>query len=120
MKHPPLIYLAAPYTHPDPKVCEERFHEANRAAAWVINEGFHVFSPVSHTHPIKVDSTLKGTWETWMNYDKYMLSLCDELWILRLPGWAGSKGISAEMLYAEEIGKPMRLITPFPYRLIQI
>ena len=50
-----IIYLAAPYSHPDPGVRERRFRAINRAAAALIAEGRIVFSPISMSHPIEPD-----------------------------------------------------------------
>ena len=40
-----MIYLASPYSHPDPAVREERFREACRAAAKLISLGRIVSRP---------------------------------------------------------------------------
>jgi len=33
-----------------------------------------------------------------------MLDIAEELWVLMLPGWGGSVGVSAEIDYAKNIG----------------
>ncbi len=47
-----MIYLASPYSHPDPAVREQRFRAACRAAAELIRAGHVVISPVVHGHPM--------------------------------------------------------------------
>ena len=44
-----LVYLAVPYSHPDTAIRELRFYEANVAAAKLMQVGWLVFSPISHT-----------------------------------------------------------------------
>ena len=42
-----FVYLAAPYSHEDPKVMEARFHAINKQAARLMSEGYIVHSPIS-------------------------------------------------------------------------
>ena len=97
-----MIYLAVPYSHDNPKVREVRFEAANRAAAILIQKGHHVFSPISHTHPIALCGDLPKGWEYWEEYDRIMLGACDTLAILRLDGWRESTGVQAEIKIASE------------------
>jgi len=48
----PLIYLASPFSHPDPAVREQRFEAACRAAADLIRQGKSIFSPIAHSYGI--------------------------------------------------------------------
>jgi len=43
-------YLCAPYSHPDPKVREARVDAADMMAAQLMEQGYIVFSPLSHSH----------------------------------------------------------------------
>ena len=52
MGKPELIYLASPYSDPDPWVKENRFLAVCTKAAKMMSEGAYVFSPIAHTHPI--------------------------------------------------------------------
>jgi hypothetical protein len=56
-----MIYLASPYSHPDPAVREARFREACRAAAKLMRLGQPAFSPIVHGHPIAVYGLPNGT-----------------------------------------------------------
>ena len=47
-----MIYLASPYSDPDPIVREKRFAAACLAAASLIGSGEAVFSPIVHGHPL--------------------------------------------------------------------
>ena len=107
-----LIYLATPYTHPDPVVVEWRFKTVNRVAARLMGEGLHIFSPISHTHPIATDAEnpLPTGWEFWRDYDFAILSCCRALYVLTLDGWQQSTGVTAEIKMAKELGIPVTFI----------
>lgn len=106
---PDLIYMACPYSHPDMEVRKFRFEMANKAAAQLIETGNHVFSPISHTHPIELASNgkLPAQWEYWAAYDERMLTNCDRLVVLAIGGWNVSVGVKAEIDIATRLGKPV-------------
>lgn len=102
------VYLAVPYMHDSSLVREYRFNAANKAAATLINEGYVVFSPISHSHPIAVDGNIQGLgWETWERQDIAMLRLCKALFVLQLDGWDQSLGVQAEIKEAKRMGIPI-------------
>lgn len=100
----PLVYLSCPYSDPDPVVREARFHASNRAAAKLMKLGYMIFAPISHTHPILIDGDLPKGWEFWERYDRAVLSCCNLVTVLRLPGWDKSVGVGAEIKIACEMG----------------
>lgn len=106
-----MIYLASPYTHPDPAVREERFQQACRAAAALVNAGHVVFAPIVHSHPIAAYG-LPTTWAFWRQQDQAFLERCDELVVLMLDGWRQSAGVQGEIGLAQELGKPTRFLEP--------
>jgi hypothetical protein len=99
-----LVYLASPYTHPDPAVMQRRFEEICAVAARFIKRGEHIFSPIAHTHPIALAGELPANFWYWEQYAKEMLSVCGELWVYEMDGWRESKGIALEIKIAEELG----------------
>lgn len=104
-----MIYLASPYSDPDPKVQEARWKAACRAASEMMRAGEHIFSPIAHTHPI-AEFGLPGGWDFWEAYDREMLRACCELRVLMLDGWKTSKGVNAEVDIATEMGIPVRFV----------
>jgi len=98
-----LIYLATPYSDPDPAVREARFHAVNKVAASFMRDGVNVFSPISHGHSIAQDGDLPIDWEFWQEYCLAMLSYCCALFVLTVPGWRESVGVQAEIKMAEEL-----------------
>ena len=101
------VYLAAPYSHADPRVRAERFEAANRAAAALMRAGFNVCSPISHSHPIS-QCGVPGDWSRWELLDRWMLRHCDEVVVLTLDGWEASKGVQAELAIAAALNLPVR------------
>jgi hypothetical protein len=103
-----MIYLASPYSHPDPTIKEARFEAACRVAANLMRRGELVFSPIAHSHPIAVCGGIPGSWECWQAFDEIMINACSELRVLMLPGWSDSVGVAAEVAIAERLGKPVK------------
>lgn len=110
-----LIYLASPYTAEDEAVKEDRYDAVCRCAANLIGQDYLIFSPIVHSHPL-VPHGLPSSWKFWKRYDTLMISLCDELWVLKLDGWIGSKGVQDEIKIAMDLGKRIRFVEPIsPY-----
>jgi len=104
-----LIYLACPYSHDDPKTMQFRFIWANRAAYYLMRQGYVVFSPLSHSVPIEKEVAAQGqknTWSFWKMQDFPMIRVCDEFWIFMLDGWEESEGIQDEL---ESVALPRRM-----------
>lgn len=112
-----MIYLASPYSDPEPAVREQRFHAACAAAAALLRAGHRVFSPIAHGHPLTRHS-LPGDWTFWESHARWYLERCDEVVVLMLDGWNDSEGVRAEIAIATELGKvvwyryPVRATTP--------
>lgn len=106
-----MIYLASPYSHPDPAVREARVLTVCHAAAALIRAGQHVFSPIAHSHPIAAYG-LPTDWPFWEALLRNHLGRCDELVVLTMDGWRESVGVTAEIAIAKELGKPVRFLAP--------
>lgn len=105
-----LIYLATPYSDPDPDVRQRRFDVVNRVAADLMRDGLHIFSPISHTHPIALVGDLPKGWEFWQQYDRAIIACCCKLIVLRQPGWEDSVGVKVEIGIAREVGIPVEYL----------
>lgn len=106
------IYLASPYSHPNPAVREMRYVEVCKAAAKLMKAGRIVFSPIAHSHPIEVigiGETESG--EFWKKQDIPLLRHASELYVLCLDGWKDSAGLKWEMEIAESLHIPTLLFT---------
>lgn len=103
----PLIYLASPYAHIDPKVRWLRYRQVLYVTHKLLEHGLVVFSPIVHNYHIEEmyphwqNEENKG-WEVWQKMDLTILARCSELRILTLSGWSESKGIAGEHQFAAE------------------
>lgn len=101
-----MIYLASPYSSTDPAVREHRYHQACRAVVHLLRNQSVVFSPVVHMHPL-VAYGLPIDWRSWEWADREYLKRCDEVVVLKLSGWRFSKGVIAELQFAQLLCKPI-------------
>jgi len=92
-----LIYIAGPYTHPDPV---QNTHCACKIADELIFDGFIPYIP--HLTLLWHLITPRNA-QFWYDYDDRLLERCDAL--LRIPG--DSVGADKEVLWAEELGIPV-------------
>jgi len=107
-----LVYLATPYSDPNPEVRERRFRGVNKVAARLMADGMHIYSPISHCHPIALEGDLPGDWQYWQGYCRATLYACSKVIVLRQTGWESSVGVAAEVKIAEEMGLPVEFIDP--------
>ena len=95
-----LNYLAAPYSHTDPWVREERYKQALRATVKLLRGGHVVFSPLVHTHETGKSLSKAVDHDFWINQDIPILKASQRLLVLLLDGWKHSKGVAAEVSIA--------------------
>lgn len=100
-----LMYLAAPYSDPEPIVIQRRANQIDEITAELLRNGFHVFSPITHCHWLAKNYGLPTGWEFWKEYDERMIRACDSVTVLQMEGWQTSVGVSAEVSYATKLGK---------------
>lgn len=100
-----MIYLATPFSDPDPAVRQLRYDQALDFVAHSFRKGYNLYSPIVYGFAIaKLIGT--GDWSFWEQFDLDTLSRCDELWVLKLPGWERSRGVRAEIEFARVKGIP--------------
>jgi hypothetical protein len=108
----PLVYLAAPYTHPSPDIRRLRVEAANRHAAELMKEGWVAFSPLSHSHSIAKQTELPTGWEFWRKFCETYVGLSRAVIVLMLPGWQESTGVTAEIALARSLNIPVEYREP--------
>ena len=117
--NPKKIYLASPYWHSDERIRETRFKLVTRATAHFVLQGYIVFSPITHSHPISCEMD-RGEHKPggvlghdfWLNQDMHFLNWAEELWILMLDGWEKSYGVKWETDYMYIDQKVIRYVNP--------
>lgn len=108
----PLTYLACPYTCKTAKLRRERFLLATQACKHLmVTEGLNVFSPITHSHPL-YEIGMRGDWDFWKKIDTEYLRLSAKVVVLMLAGWLESKGVTAEIKLAKEMGIPVEYLDP--------
>lgn len=113
----PLIYLASPYSSRqadagDRKREEQwRFEMVQNVTHQLMQRGFLVLSPIAYSHQFAVGyKSVGGCWETWKEFDSALIARCDEVWVLKLPGWDLSKGVRSECELARQFGKAVAYV----------
>lgn len=103
-----MIYLAAPYStgldpDTDPILAQEqRFAAITEACAKLRIKGHMVYSPITMGKPMEqyLPQHLVEDHSFWMDHCYHMLELCEEVWVLTLPGWQESRGVTLEREWA--------------------
>ena len=94
----PLVYLAGPYSHPDPVA---NTNAVVALASELIDEGF--VTPVVPHLTLLWHAISPRPLEFWYAYDVALLRRCDAM--LRIPG--ASSGADMEVTFAEAHGIPV-------------
>lgn len=105
-----LAYLAVPYSNPDKNVMTARFMAANKVSGILINKGYHIFSPISHTHPIAEMYDLPRDAEYWKKFDYAYIVNCNRMFVLMIDGWKESVGVQMEIGIAKELNVPVEYV----------
>lgn len=115
------IYLAIPYTG----MQESSYQQANIASVLLLNEGYNVFSPITHSHPLTSLENLSvpHTWDYWQNIDYQFVDWADEMWVLCPEEGSDrihkSTGVMAEIKYAEEHGKSINFFRVEDFKIVK-
>ncbi len=104
------FYLATPYSHPDVRIREQRYKDACKITAHLIKQGYVVFSPIVHNHPIACAYNLPGDMDFWYNFDTRLLMNARKMFVADMPGWQDSKGVKLEMDFCDMQGIPYEML----------
>jgi hypothetical protein len=107
-----LIYLASPYSHPNDDIREMNYKIVSNIAANMVSEGKVVLSPISYGHNLLNFCNMPSDWEFWYNFCVTFLLKCDELIVVKMPGWDISKGVLEEIEIAKNHNIKISFIEP--------
>lgn len=107
-----IIYLGSPYSHPDPHIMQLRYEFIRDYAAELINRGICAFSPIVYGHEMAKHNTLPTDAAWWEAFNFAFLARSTELHICCIDGWEESKGLKAEIDFAEKNGIPVSFHYP--------
>lgn len=105
-----MIYLASPYTHKDQLIMKTRFLLAEQVTARLLHRRSWVYSPIVHCHELALRYHLPTDFAYWRDYNFAMLRRCDTLYVLFIPGWEESLGVTEEIKFAQTAGIPVYAI----------
>lgn len=104
------IYLASPYSSPEPQIRHERYEAVAHATQWLLNNKHWTYSPIVHCHKLALDYKMPTDFDFWREYNEAMLSRAAMFYVLELEGWKESKGVAGELEFARSNGIPQRLL----------
>lgn len=96
-----MIYLAAPYSHPDPVVKQQRIDMFYEYDAKLSQVGLFVVSPLYKVETAKRHD-MPSDWEYWKEYCLTLLGKCDKMVVLKFDGWDSSPGVTAEIEFCNQ------------------
>lgn len=94
-----LYYFAHPYTGDE----QNNFILANHRSVELLNRGFYIFSPITHSHPLQNIKIFDG--KVWEELDRFFIDFCDGLIVA--PSWQYSGGCVKEHSAFTLAGKPI-------------
>ena len=107
-----MIYLASPYTKYKYGIWPA-YKEAARIAGLLTKQGYQVYSPIAHSHPLAVYGGIDPLdREIWKRVDAPFLVMCSECLVAMMDGWRESAGVTFEIAEFERAGKPVRYLDP--------
>ena len=97
-----IIYLGSPYSHPDPQTMQLRYEVVRDYAAFLINQGAFVFSPIVYGHEMAKHNAMPTDAVWWESFNFAFLARSNELHVCCMDGWKESKGLQAEIDFAKK------------------
>jgi nucleoside 2-deoxyribosyltransferase len=115
------IYLSSPYTHKDQSIVDHRVAVTQEVTASLMRHGYHVFSPIVHSHNMAKVLEMPTDFEFWSKWNMAFIKSLDAFAVLRIGGWDQSRGVIAETRRAFGLGKPVYNIFLEPhFRMIEV
>lgn len=110
-----FIYLASPFWHESEYTRLQRYSRALHKTSELMARGWKVFSPITysfHIHHI-LDESIRHSYDFWLAQDFAFLHEADALFVLQLEGWQESRGVTAEIKFANQLSLPIRFLGEF-------
>jgi len=121
-KEKPIKYLASVYSihakgsdYQSQCIRNQRAQYAMDRASEFFRAQDFVFSPIAHCHEMSCRNDMPKDFTFWKAYDHQMIDASDGLYVLMMPHWAESEGITSEIYYAMSTGKSVTYISCSDY-----
>lgn len=114
-----LVYLAAPYSDPNKDIVRQRMAMFTQIDGIMHNAGIFTVSPLEKHHTLE-QTKLPSDWGYWESFGRALLSKCDALAVIMMPGWKESVGVQGEIQIAKFIGLPIYYIPMMPNEILWI
>lgn len=107
-----MIYVAAPYTYPNPDVVKMRMRKFAEVMTNLIESDQYPVSPLlNHFLIDQVPTKFPTTWDFWHTYSTLLLTSCKSMVVIMTdPEWETSPGVQAEIKLAEYCNIPISYI----------
>jgi hypothetical protein len=106
------IYLASPYSKQSDLFVA--YEKTKAVTELCIDAGFYVFSPIVYCHHM---NRLGTTYTFWEGFCKSLIMWSDIFIVHQLDGWEDSVGVSDEMLFCNDISKPIGFLSDNDYEV---
>lgn len=107
-----MIYLASPYSHPEPLTRYERYILTLAYTHACLRRGEVIFSPIVYGHQFAEMGLAQTDFQHWRSFNEAMLLKSGAVRVLKLDGWEQSEGVKAEMIFARKHGIPVSFAQP--------
>jgi hypothetical protein len=109
--HNKLIYIAAPYTHPNKIIQEQRYKTLMNACYLLVQNNICPITPLAMWAPMEMRGKSFNP-NHIRHYYTTLLKKCDILIVLLLSDWESSKGVYDEVEIARQNGIKVRYCKP--------
>ncbi len=103
-----MIYVASPYSHPDPLIRRTRFLLAQDFIAHCM-ETMNVipFSPIVYGHEFAIKYSAPTDAQYWLIFNNNMMRRSECIFMLKIDGWKESQGMELELKIAKLLQIPI-------------
>lgn len=105
-----MIYVASPYSSPEPTVRDQRFRLARKYVAHLLGKKIPAFSPIAYCHDISQLYNLPTDAGYWHHVNEQFLRVSESMHVLCIPGWENSVGVQYEIGFMTARDRPITYI----------
>lgn len=105
----PIWYLGSPYSK-YPQGRQEAFRIVCRKAGELMRQGYAIFCPIAHSHPIEMEAGTPADHDFWLGQDVAFLAVCEGMFVYQMPSWEESFGLQWEIEHMKSLGKEIRFL----------